>query len=285
MAPLTQFTHDGLTFDVRDAGPRDGQTVVLLHGFPQDSTAYDRVAPVLHQQGYRTLAPDQRGYSPRARPRGSWRYRIPQLVGDVVALLDAAHVFAAHVVGHDWGAGVAWELARRHPERVLSLTALSVPHPAAMVAAAGRPAQARRSWYMAAFQVPVVIERALVPRLAQGYAGLGVRPDAAARYARRFGTPGALTGPVNWYRALKWAAFDGPGRRAPRVVTVPTLYVWGNADPYVDRSAAELCERFVGADYHFVELDAGHWLPENHAGPVAALIVEQLAEGRGDPRV
>lgn len=279
MAPLTHYLHDGLTFDVRDAGPRDGQTVVLLHGFPQDGSAYDRVVPALHQQGYRTLVPDQRGYSPGARPRGGWRYRIGDLVGDVVALLDAAGVFAAHVVGHDWGAGVAWEVARRHPERVLSLTALSVPHPAAMAAAARRPAQARRSWYMAAFQIPVLPQRLLAPRLADGYASLGVRADAAERYAHRFGTPGALTGPLNWYRGLKYVAWDAAGRRVPTEVRVPTLFVWGNADPYVDRSAAELCERYVASEYHFVELDAGHWLPENESGAVVSLIGEHVAGG------
>ena len=108
---MDSFRRDGLTFDVRDAGPRDGEPVVLLHGFPQDSAAWDRVAPALHQHGLRTLAPDQRGYSPMARPRGRAHYRLRETVGDVLALLDAAGLESAHVVGHDWGGIVAWGLA------------------------------------------------------------------------------------------------------------------------------------------------------------------------------
>jgi pimeloyl-ACP methyl ester carboxylesterase len=108
---VDSFRRDGLTFDVRDAGPPDGEPVVLLHGFPQDSAAWDQVSPALHQAGLRTLAPDQRGCSPMARPRGRGRYRLRETTADVLALLDAAGLERAHVVGHDWGGMVAWALA------------------------------------------------------------------------------------------------------------------------------------------------------------------------------
>jgi pimeloyl-ACP methyl ester carboxylesterase len=96
---VDSFRRDGLTFDVRDAGPVDGEPVVLLHGFPQDSSAWDRVVPVLHGAGLRTLAPDQRGYSPMARPRGRAAYRLRELVADVLALLDTAALERAHSAG------------------------------------------------------------------------------------------------------------------------------------------------------------------------------------------
>ena len=112
------FHRDGLSFDVSDRGPRDSPAVVCLHGFPQDSTAYDGVAPLLVERGMRVLAPDQRGYSPGARPTGRSAYALPELVADVLALLDAAGIEAAHVVGHDWGGAVAWALAGRPPDRV-----------------------------------------------------------------------------------------------------------------------------------------------------------------------
>src|SRR6478609_967008 len=112
---MWQYHRDGLTFDVLDSGPRDGEPVLLLHGFPQDHTAWDAVAPLLHAAGLRTLAPDQRGYSPGARPQGRAAYDMGELVADAVALLDAADVTRAHVVGHDWGGSVAWALAERHP--------------------------------------------------------------------------------------------------------------------------------------------------------------------------
>src|SRR5919199_5619450 len=151
-----------MVFDVRDGGPPDGEPVVLLHGFPQDSSAFDRLSPALHSAGLRTIAPDQRGYSPGARPGGRSAYRMREVVDDVLALLDAAGLSSAHVVGHDWGGIAAWALAARHPWRVRTLTALSVPHPAAMAQAMAHSDQALRSGYMAFFQLPAVPEAVLL---------------------------------------------------------------------------------------------------------------------------
>lgn len=274
---MDAFTNDGLTFKVRDGGPPEGEVVVLLHGFPEDGRSYDAVVPGLHRAGYRTLVPDQRGYSPRARPRGRRRYQLSRLVGDVVALLDQAGASRAHLVGHDWGAGVAWEVARRHPGRVHTLTALSVPHPRAMAWASLRSPQAPRSFYIAVFQLPALPERALAPRVKAILTKAGLDPALAAHYGRRFRTPSSLTGPLNWYRALPFSAFDGAGRRAPASVSVPTTYVWGRRDAYVDRVAASRSGEYVDADYRFVELDANHWLPENEAGRVTELILDRVS--------
>src|SRR5688572_12214645 len=151
---MKSYRRDGLQFDVTDVGPRNGPAVVCLHGFPQDRTSYDVVAPILAEHGMRVLAPDQRGYSPGARPDGRAAYALRELVADVLALLDAAGIDSAHVVGHDWGGAVAWALAGRHPDRVRSVTALSTPHPGAMKGAALRSSQGLRSAYMAVFQLP-----------------------------------------------------------------------------------------------------------------------------------
>src|SRR5215207_9412747 len=115
---MDTFTNDGLTFDVIDTGPRGGQAAVLLHGFPGGASTWDAVVPRLHALGMRTLVPEQRGYSAGARPRSIGAYVVPKLVDDVVALLDAAGVRSAHVVGHDWGGNVAWNFAVQHPQRV-----------------------------------------------------------------------------------------------------------------------------------------------------------------------
>src|SRR3978361_2578612 len=128
---MDSFSRGDLVFDVRDSGPADGDPVVLLHGFPQDSSSFDRLSPVLHSAGLRTLAPDQRGYSPGARPPGRSAYVMREVVDDVLALLDAAGLDSAHVVGHDWGGIVAWALGAWHPDRIRTLPAISVPHPCA----------------------------------------------------------------------------------------------------------------------------------------------------------
>ncbi|WP_255375535.1 alpha/beta fold hydrolase [Saccharomonospora sp. CUA-673] len=114
---ITRFARGDLTFDVVDSGPLDGDPVVLLHGFPERARSWDRVVPRLHEAGLRTFAPDQRGYSPGARPAGRARYRLSVLADDVAALADAIGG-PVHLVGHDWGAAAAWTLAARRPERV-----------------------------------------------------------------------------------------------------------------------------------------------------------------------
>src|ERR1700742_2077911 len=124
---ILEFANAGFTFPVRDDGPLDGEIVVLLHGFPQTSTSWDAVCARLNQDGYRTLRFDQRGYAPSARPRGRAAYRLSALVGDVAALIHAVGS-PVHLVGHDWGAAVAWGAAANHPSSVRTLTAVSVPH-------------------------------------------------------------------------------------------------------------------------------------------------------------
>ncbi len=258
------FTHDGLTFDVTDSGPRDGQTVVLLHGFPQDRTAWDGVRPLLNGAGLRTVAPDQRGYSPGARPRGRTAYTLRALRGDTLALLDAAGAQRAHVVGHDWGGALAWSLAQHAPDRVASLTVLSTPHPAALAWAMRHAGQWRKSWYMGFFQLPWIPERTVARDLERVYTHHGMSARQAAPYVSRFSAPGALTGPLGWYRSML-ARPKGPISSASRgssLVTVPTTFVWGRHDFALGRAAAERTREFVSADYEFIELDEDHWLPE-----------------------
>jgi pimeloyl-ACP methyl ester carboxylesterase len=266
------FTRDGLTFEVTDSGPLDGDVVVLLHGFPTDRTSWDRVAARLHAAGLRTLAPDQRGYCPGARPSGEDAYRLEELVADVLALVDAAGRERVHLVGHDWGGAIAWLVAANHPERVASLTVLSTPHPGALSRALRSGLeQKRKSWYMAAFQVPWVPERVVAATFHSLLTGTGLPAEDRTRYAVRLAHADALTGPINWYRAARHS-----GVRAPRV-EVPTTYVWGSRDPFLGRTAAELTREHVAADYELVELDAGHWLPETRDEESAAAILHRVA--------
>ncbi len=267
---VTSFERVGLTFDVTDGGPRGGPAVVLLHGFPADRTAWHRVEPLLHAAGLRTLAPDQRGYSPRASPTEAAAYHLEELVADVLALADAAGLDRFHVVGHDWGGAIAWLLAGNHADRVASVTVLSTPHPGALSRALRTADQRRRSWYMAAFQVPTVPERVLASRFHLVMARMGLPLDEMARYAARLASPAALTGPINWYRAAGTSSV--PAHR----VTVPATYVWGSDDPALGRTAAELTREHVTGDYVFIELDANHWLPETRPEECAAAIVDRV---------
>jgi pimeloyl-ACP methyl ester carboxylesterase len=273
---VDSFRRDGLTFDVRDDGPPAGEPVVLLHGFPQDSQAWAQVAPGLHRAGLRTLAPDQRGCSPMARPRGRGSYRLRETTADVLALLDAAGLESAHVVGHDWGGMVAWALAAWHPDRVRTLTVLSVPHPAAMAKVMVTSDQALRSSYLLAFQLPFLPERLLLSRggtpLRRLLRGGGLSREAATHYVSRMREPGALRAMLGWYRALPLSGRDRVG-----AVRVPTLHVWSTGDTFLGRAGIDATAGFVDAPYRLEVLEGvSHWIPELAAERIAELVTSHV---------
>lgn len=283
---MDTYTRGELTFDVTDTGPQDAPVVVLLHGFPQDRHAWERVTPQLVDAGLRVLAPDQRGYSPGATPRGRAAYGLHELGLDVIALLDAAGAQQAHIVGHDWGGAVAWQLAMRHADRVASCTVLSTPHPGAMLWAMTHSDQWRKSSYMAFFQLPWIAEQSVFRQLPQLYIKTGMSATDAQRYAERFDTPESLTGPLGWYRSMFLQQLRGAARARKAAdtshrVRVPTTYVWGTRDFALGRAAAEKTAEFVSADYEFVELDGGHWLPEVNADQVADAVLRRIRSTQG----
>lgn len=266
-----------LIFDVLDTGGA-GEPVLLLHGFPQSAHSWRLVVPAL--AGYRVLAPNQRGYSPAARPADVEDYRMPRLVEDALGLLDALGVERAHVVGHDWGAAVAWQLGARHPHRVRTLTTVSVPHPRAFVDALRTDADQRaRSLYMRDFARPSYAEELLADDAAalrslfDDSAG-HVDVDAVVTAARR---PGALDAWLRWYAAQR---VEDIGETP--AVTVPTLHVWSDADRALGRAAAEGTAAWCTGPYRF-EVLAGisHWVPEQAADALAALLREHLAQTPG----
>ena len=250
--------------------------MVLLHGWPGGAPTWETVAPLLHCAGLRTLVPDQRGYSPGARPRSAVRYDIDSLAGDVLALLDAAGLASAHLVGHDWGGAVAWRLAGAAPDRLKSLTVLSTPHPAAFAGSLLTSGQILRSAYIGVFQLPFIPEQSLS---ADGGAVLswmlqrsGLDRTRADAYGRRLSSPEAVGASLAWYRALlrTRGGMTGPSQ-------VPTLYVWSSGDSALGRTAAEQTGAHVEASYRFEILEGvPHWIPELAAETAAQLIISQV---------
>src|ERR671926_244141 len=268
-----------LTFDVRADGPEDGRPVLLLHGFPQTSASWAAVTPLLTQAGLRTYAPDQLGYSPGARPAEVGAYALPNLAQITADLMTALAVPRADVVGHDWGANVAWALAGWHPDRVRSLTAVSVPHPGAYTAAYRTdPEQKERSAYIRLFWQAGKSEEVLLAdgarrlrRMLGSRAEAGGPAEAGDAEVAVLSAPGALTAALNWYRAMSSATPVDP-------VGVPTTYVWSDGDVAIGRAAAEGCARHATGDYRFVELPGvTHWIPEQAPDRLAAAILDRVA--------
>jgi len=277
--------HDVMTNGVRlrvlQAGPLDGPLLVLLHGFPEHAGAWSVHAALLAEAGYRVWAPDQRGYGASEKPDRVADYALDTLAADVVGLIDAAGRERAIVVGHDWGAAVAWWVATRHPERVAKLVAINVPHPAAMRAYVRRSlAQLRKSWYILAFQLPLLPEALasrhgfrLLARALTGSSRPGTFTDTDLDgYRRAWAQPNAVRSMLDWYRAM----LRHPPSMADARVRVPTLLLWGVHDVALERGLAprsiDLCDdgRLV-----FFE-DATHWVhheaPERVVAAIAAFL-------------
>jgi pimeloyl-ACP methyl ester carboxylesterase len=268
-----------MRFPVLDEGPADAETVVLLHGFPQSAQSWAGVTRPLLAAGYRVIAPQQRGYSPQARPRSRRAYRLGELVADVVALIDAAGVERVHLAGHDWGGGVAWMVAATRPDRLHTLTAVSAPHPRAVAHAMLTSPQLLQAWHIGFFQLPWLPEAAIRSRGGRFTVALlkhsGLGDQLARAYADRLvDDPGGLAGALRWYRAMP---LDISAGRTTAAVTVPTTYVWSTGDIAIGRRAAELTSRWVTGPFDFKVLDGvSHWIPEQAPDELAGYLLERI---------
>jgi pimeloyl-ACP methyl ester carboxylesterase len=263
----------GLVLDVDVTGPDDAPAVLLLHGFPQTAHCWRRVLP--HLEGFRTIAPDQRGYSPGARPEDVDAYRMPELVADALALLDGLGVERAHVVGHDWGAAVAWQLGARHPERVQTLSIVSVPHPRAFVEALRTDDDQRaKSLYMRDFAQPGYADGLLADDAAGLRSLFGGLPEVDVDHVvERASEPGAVAAWLRWYAAQRLEDIvDTPA------VDLSTLYVWSDGDVALGRAAAEGTAAWVTGPYRFEVLEGvTHWIPEQAADRLGPLVREHVS--------
>ncbi len=266
------------TFDALASGPPDGELVLLLHGFPQTSAEWRAQLTALAEAGYRAVAPDQRGYSPRARPLDVESYHVRHLVDDVLAIADRLGGLRFHVVGHDWGAVVAWQVAGRFPDRLKTLTAVSVPHPLAFATALVSESddQRSRSAYVGFFRQPGA-EDTMSPDVLRAVFHHSGHPGDVEQYVRALADPEAVTAALNWYRAIDLGMVMGLGP-----ITTPTLYVWSTDDVALGREGAEATAAHVAGPYRFEVLEGiSHWVPEEATGELNRLLVEHLASASG----
>ena len=271
---------NGVRLHIEAAGPEDGPLVVLLHGFPESWAGWlEQIGP-LARSGLRVVAPDQRGYNLSDKPTGIAAYRLDELAQDVLGLINAAGVNKCYLVGHDWGAAVAWWVALRYPERLHKLAILNVPHPAVLKRTVFTSlSQLRRSWYMFFFQIPFLSEAilrnqdwaAVVRMLQAGSQPGSFTAEDLDKYRQAWWRKGAFTSMLNWYRA---AIQMSPDMGGDLRIRVPTLMLWGTQDIALGREMAQpsldLCD--MGKLIFFEE--ASHWVQLDEAQAVNHHLLE-----------
>lgn len=268
---------NGFEYLYRYAGmENDGPLVILLHGFPETSIIWEPLMIKLADLGYKTIAPNQRGYSDGARPEGLEPYSVTHLADDVIGFAEAVgETGKFYLVGHDWGGSVGWAVVNNYPDRVQAYVGMSTPYtPAFMWAMMNDPDQQAKSYYIRDFQTPVEPENKMA---ADDYAWLrgyweGFKPEIIEDYLTIFSQPEARTATVNWYRAMFAVQRDFEYKP----VELPITYIWGNQDIALGRTGAEMTAQFMKGYYNFVEVDGGHWLMEFNEEEVSALIIEHI---------
>lgn len=281
-AETVRLETNGVRLGAVLAGPTEGPLVVLLHGFPEFSYGWRRQVGPLAAAGLRVLVPDQRGYNLSDKPDDVAAYRIDALADDVLGLAEALGRQRFAVVGHDWGAAVAWHLAARHPGRVERAAVLNgIGISVGQAYASTHASQALKSWYIGFFQAPVV------PELALRAAGFAWLRSAMARTSRRgtfsaedfhryrgaWAQPGALTAMLNWYRALRSYARALPAER----VRVPLRVIWGDRDAFLEPGLVEVGLRACERGEVFRLAEATHWIQHEEPLRVNRLLIEFLA--------
>jgi pimeloyl-ACP methyl ester carboxylesterase len=264
----------------------EGPLVVLLHGFPEFWYSWRRQIPALAQAGFHVVAPDMRGYNLSDKPKGWRAYDADLLADDVAGLVRHFGEQRAHIVGHDWGAAVAYALAMRHPQVVRRLAILNVPHPARMLEAFRTSRQLRKSWYMFFFQLPWLPEH-LMAREEYSFAKRSLRAGSKGsfsdedleRYVPAWSQPGALTGMVNYYRAaLRRSPRGAIARMTP--IEAQTLVIWGERDRYLGSELAEPAREWVPNVRVERIPEATHWVQHEAAERVNELLLGFLDSAR-----
>jgi epoxide hydrolase 4 len=260
---------NGIRLHVVQAGPKSGPPVMLLHGFPEFWYGWRKQIPALVDAGFRVIVPDQRGYNLSDKPKGIRRYRLDELVRDVLGLINLLEYEKINLVGHDWGAAVAWTLAYQHPDRLQRLGILNVPHPLVFRRFVTRDLeQMRRSWYAFLFQLPWLPETGMradnwrgAVRALRGSGKVHTfTNEDIEKYKEAWSQPGAMTAMIHWYRAVRYQT------ELPREmqIKVPTLMMWGVKDAALSyrmaRPSIDHCEDgkliFFPDSTHWVQLDA-----------------------------
>lgn len=279
MTETKQIKVQEFEFDYRISGEGNQEYVILLHGFPETSIMWTGLMKHLGSNGYCCIAPDMRGYSKGACPKGVKNYSMDKLIADILAIASALNIDKFHLIGHDWGAAVGWNIVFHHPDRIISWSALSIPHSRAFARAYKTdPEQKKKSKYIGLFLLPFIPEIRIRMNDFKGFRKLwkNSSPEELENYLSVFRRKASLTGALNYYRAnLK----KGQARPIGEIET-PTLFIWGNKDLAIGEVAAKGTDKYMKGAYKFIEIKGGHWLMQTNYKEVEAAISSHLSTYR-----
>ncbi|MGI4728771.1 MAG: alpha/beta fold hydrolase [Janthinobacterium lividum] len=261
------------------AGPPEGKVMLFLHGFPEFSLGWKKQLEFFAEKGFRVIAPDQRGYNLSSKPKGVKAYRIETLIADVVDLIRQTSTQKIILVGHDWGGGIAWELAGQHPELIEKLIILNMPHLKIMrETLKSNPRQLFRSLYTGFFQIPLLPEwlsslfnyKMLERRMIRSANKNAFSRQEMAQYKAAWRNPGALKAMINWYRAYKYS------KPEMKRIVIPTLIIWGEKDKFLLPEMAQKSNLMCAKGKLVLIEDATHWLHHEKSAKVNQLILNFL---------
>ena len=275
MIEIKKIGVNELEFDCRVTGEASNNLVILLHGFPESSFMWTKLMTHLAGQGFYCVAPDLRGYSKGACPQGVKHYTIDQLSSDILAIAAALGFEKFHLIGHDWGAAIGWNIVYHNPVSIISWTAMSVPHNRAFgKALATDPVQKKKSRYIGFFLIPWLPEFILRQNDFKRFRRLWRRSpaDEVEHYLSIFRQKASLSAALNYYRA------NLGKNKLPKLgeIPTPTLFIWGNKDLAVGTIAAEGNEKYMTGDYQFIPVDGGHWLVQSNYPEVQTAVESHL---------
>ena len=277
---MVEVKIDNFVFNCRTAGMSNrGDGIILLHGFPETSHMWLELMTLLSSKGFRVVAPDQRGYSPGARPRKVSAYKFGKLVDDIFSMADSFGFNQFHLVGHDWGASIGWGMVAVNPDRVISWTAMSVPHLKAFGEALKTDDdQKKKSRYFGFFKLPFIPELYFSFNNYQKLKNIWDKSSAEEieAYLQVFKGKAALKASLNWYRANIGSVSIKESLISRGNINTPSQLIWGNKDMALGRRGTELTEKFMKGPYRFIEIDAGHWLIQEAYEEVSASILELI---------
>ena len=275
---------NGICLHVVQAGPKSGIPVILLHGFPEFWYGWRKQIPALVEAGCRVILPDQRGYNLSDKPKSIKNYEVYTLVEDIIGLINALEYEKVNLVGHDWGAVVAWVLASKYPERLHRLSIMNAPHPAVMKRFLQRDLeQIRRSWYVFFFQLPWLPEAGMradnwrgAERALRGSGKIHTfTKEDIQKYKEAWSQPGAMTAMINWYRAAVF--YQPPVPKDPRI-KVPTLMMWGMKDFALSHRMARPSMDYVDEGNLIFFPESTHWVQRDAAEEVNHYLIDFLLD-------